>query len=90
MHTLEQQSIDRVREFVRENFLYMRPDFVFGDGDHLLERGIIDSLGVVEVVQFLEQEFGIDVAEEEISEANLGSLRAIARFVASKQSAAVS
>ena len=87
MQITEQDSIARVRHFVRENFLYMRPDFELADSDHLLERGVVDSLGVVEMVQFIEQEFGIDVAEEEISEANLGSLQAIAKFIASKRTA---
>lgn len=90
MQSSQQQSIDRIRAFVQENFLYMRPDFELGDDDRLLERGVVDSLGVVEVVQFVEQEFGIEVAEEEISEANLGSLQAIARFVGTKQTALVS
>ena len=89
MHPEEQQNIERLRAFVQENFLYMRPDFELADSDHLLERGVVDSLGVVEMVQFIEQEFGIDVAEDEISEANLGSLQAIARFIRSKQSTVV-
>jgi acyl carrier protein len=90
MHPSEQQSIERLRAFVFENFLYMRPDFELADDDHLLERGVVDSLGVVEMVQFVEQEFGVEVAEDEISEANLGSLQAIARFISGKQAAVLS
>jgi Acyl carrier protein len=87
MTTSETGIIERVRAFVQENFLYMRPDFELDTDDRLLERGVVDSLGVVEVLAFIEAEFGVCAAEEEISEANLGSLRSIARFVASKQGA---
>ena len=76
------QILERTRTFVRENFLYMRPDFPLGDGDSLLTKGVIDSMGVAELLGFLEGEFGIAVPEEAVTEENLGSLSAIARFVA--------
>lgn len=79
------EILERTRAYITANFLYMRPDFVLGDEDALLAKGVIDSMGVMELIGFLTQEFGITVADEEITEANLGSLQAIARFVASKQ-----
>ena len=85
MPVTEMQVIERVRDFLTENFLYMRPDFVLNEGDSLLETGVIDSMGVLEVLNFLEEEFGVKAADDEVSEANMGSLRAIARFVASKR-----
>jgi len=86
----EQAIIGRVRWFVQENFLYMMPDFVLGDDDRLLERGVVDSMGIAELISFVESEFGVVAAESEISEANFGSLRSISQFVASRQSPAVS
>jgi len=47
----------RVRSYITENFLYMRPDFSIGDEDSLLGNGIIDSMGVIEVITFNQQEF---------------------------------
>ena len=44
-----------------------------------------DSIGVIELVEFLQREFGCAIAEDEITEANLGSLSAIARFVHTKR-----
>jgi acyl carrier protein len=88
MQPSESEIISRVRAFVQENFLYMLPDFVLGDDDRLLERGVVDSMGVAEMVSFIEDEFGISALEEEITEVNFGSLRGIANFVASKQLAA--
>ena len=76
---------ERLRAFLFENFLYMRPDFVLGDDDHLLERGVVDSMGIAELLTFMEDEFGVTVADSDVSEANLGSLRALTNFVAAKQ-----
>ena len=85
MQLPESQIRERVRHFLDENFLYMRPNFVLGDDDRLLERGVVDSMGVAEMVTFIEDEFGIKTSDEDISEANLGSLSAIGRFVSQKR-----
>lgn len=75
----------RVRQYVIENFLYMRPDFPLDDDDRLLGRGVIDSMGVMELTEFLGAEFGIEVADTDITEANLGTLKTIARYVMAKR-----
>ena len=74
----------RIREFLTQNFLYMRPDFVLQDGDRLLEKGVIDSMGVMELVEFLETTYQVTPADSEVTEENFGSVSAIARFVMSK------
>jgi len=79
------EIVDRTRTWVRENFLYMRPDWKFGDDDPLLGSGVIDSIGVIELVEFLQGAFGFKVGDEEIVEQNLGSLNAIGRFVHAKR-----
>ncbi|HEY3279525.1 MAG TPA: acyl carrier protein [Gemmatimonadales bacterium] len=76
------EILERTRAYVRENFLYMRPDFPLGDGDRLLAKGIVDSMGVAELLGFLEAEFGVMVTDEDITEEHLGTLNAIARYVA--------
>ena len=75
---------DRTRAYVRENFLYMRPDWPLDDEAALLGGGVIDSIGVIELVEFLQREFGCSIVEDEHTEANLGSLASIARFVHGK------
>lgn len=72
------------RAYIIENFLYTRRDVRLNDSDSLLGQGIIDSMGVVELVQFLERQFNIEVGDEDITEENLGTLEAIGRYVASK------
>ena len=86
METMPVRDIlERTRDYVRENFLYMRPDLQLGDDDALLAKGVIDSMGVMEMLGFLTSEFGIVVADEEVTEENLRSLNAIARFVDAKR-----
>lgn len=77
--------LSRVRAYVTENFLYMRPDAQLGEDDRLLGNGIVDSMGVVELIEFLGEAFGIEVGDAEITESNLGTLRSIARYVESKR-----
>ena len=80
----ETEIIDRTRDWVRENFLYARPGWPLTDGDTMLGSGVIDSVGVIEMVEFLQQTFGIEIADEEITEENLGCLSAVGRYVYGK------
>ena len=80
----QSEIVDRTRAYVRENFLYMRPDWKLGDEDPLLGSGVIDSIGVIELIEFLQHAFQLAIAEEEITERNLGTLAAIGRFVYQK------
>jgi len=86
VQTSQSEIIMRVRGFVEENFLYMHSNFQLGDDDRLLEKGVIDSMSIVEMIAFIEREFGVNAMEEEISEANFGSLAGIGRFVSEKRS----
>ena len=80
----ETAVLARTRAFVEESFLYMRPRFVLGDDDRLFEKGVIDSMGVLELIGFLETAFGVAITDLDINEANLGTLADIARYVTSR------
>jgi len=80
----EAQVRERVWAYIVENFLYMRPDFKVEPDDSLLRRGVFDSLGVMEVIGFIEETFGVKVAQDEITEAHFDSLNSIARYVLAK------
>lgn len=84
MSQSEPEILAKVRAFIEREFLYMRPDFKLNDGDDLMKAGVVDSMGVLEVMNFLDEEFGVTLNDDEITEANLGSLQAIARFVATR------
>jgi acyl carrier protein len=71
-----------VREFIEENFLYMHPELELGDEDALLDLGVIDSMGFVELVDEVQERYGIHVSDVEITDENFGSVAAVARFVA--------
>jgi acyl carrier protein len=86
MHASESEIIARVRNFIQENFLYMHSGFQLADDDRLLEKGVMDSMSIVEMITFVESEFGIQAMEDEVSEANFGSLSGIARYVSGKRS----
>ena len=86
MHASESEILARVRGFVKENFLYMHTNFELADDDRLIEKGVIDSMSIVELISFIEKEFGVYAQEEEISDANFGSLSGIARFIGEKRS----
>lgn len=75
-----------MRSFLEENFLYMHPGVELKDGDDFLALGIIDSLGFVELVEEVQSRYGVTIEDVEITEENFGSIDAIAKFVASKQS----
>jgi acyl carrier protein len=73
-----------VRGFVVKNFLFGQEDGL-QDEASLLEQGIMDSTGVLELVAFLEKELGVKVEDAELVPENLDSVEAIAAFVARKR-----
>jgi acyl carrier protein len=79
---------EELRNFVTENFLFGQVDATFGDRDSFLEAGIIDSTGVLELTHFLENHFGLAVADEELIPDNLDSINNLVRFIQAKQSKA--
>ncbi len=75
------QILARLRAFIDETFLYMRPDFELGNDDSLMGNGIVDSMGVMEVIAFIDEELGVVVGDADVTEKNLGTLNAIADYV---------
>jgi acyl carrier protein len=75
---------ERVRQFVAENFYVTDPSDL-GDDVSLINSGLVDSTGMLEVISFLETEFGIRVAEQETVPANLETIGRIAAFVERKR-----
>ena len=73
-----------VRRFISESFLFREDLDSIADDASLLEAGVIDSTGVLELVAFLETSFGIEVADDEMLPENLDSIRAISAYVQRK------
>jgi acyl carrier protein len=75
---------EQVRTFVTTNFYVADPSSL-NDTASLLDRGVIDSTGVLEVIFFIEETFGITVEDSEMLPDNLDSIERISNFVARKK-----
>lgn len=75
---------ERVRSFITENF-YIADKAALSDDASLLDKGIIDSTGVLEVVAFIEGAFGIQVDDAEILPENLDTIGSIVGYVERKR-----
>ena len=75
-----------LRAYIEENFLYMHPDVELGDSDDFLAKGVLDSLGFVELVEEVQNRYEVAVDDVEITEDNFGSIEAIAGFVTRRRS----
>jgi acyl carrier protein len=80
------QITERLREFVTTNF-YVPADLELEDTTSFLDRGILDSTGVIELVAFVENQFGISVSDDELVPAHFDSLGALAGFIEKKRGA---
>lgn len=76
---------DIVRSFVLDNLLFGDESRLPAADDSLVGSGIIDSTGILELVEFLEQEFGITIDDSETLPENLDGLDRISAFVQRKQ-----
>ncbi|MBU0621589.1 MAG: acyl carrier protein [Gammaproteobacteria bacterium] len=74
---------DQVRAFITSNF-YVADPATLSDDVSLLDRGIIDSTGVLEVIFFIEETFGIKVEDSEMLPDNLDSIDRISNFITRK------
>lgn len=77
-----------IRDYILNNYLFTDDPSALNSRDSFLERGIIDSTGIMEVIFFLEQEFGVMVEDEEMVPDNLDSVNSLVNFVSRKRAAA--
>ena len=79
-----EDNIARISQWLASTFP-LAAEREIGTHDSLLDSGIIDSMGTLEVVEFLEDQFGIEVSDEEMIADHFDSIDSIAQFVDSKQ-----
>ncbi len=77
----------KIREFILDNFLFSDDQSLLNDTDSFLQKGILDSTGIMELIFFVENEFGIKVEDEEMVPENLDSVTNIVAFVSKKTEA---
>jgi len=74
-----------IRQYILENLLFTEDESALQDEDSFLARGIIDSTGVLEIILFIEETFGIKVNDDEMLPANLDSVDKLVAFIKHKQ-----
>ena len=89
MNKKEIISIDDIKktlkDFIKQNYLYDSEEDLFTDEKSFIEEGIIDSTGILELIEFLEETYGIAVEDTEALPENLGSLNNVCAFVIRKR-----
>jgi acyl carrier protein len=84
----ENEIKQQIKDFVIENFLMGDASSMLKDGESFLETGTIDSTGVLEVVTFLESNFGIKVDDKDLVPENLDSVNNLVKYVLRRKNAA--
>jgi acyl carrier protein len=77
-------TVAQVRAFIFDNFLFDAKEEDLGNDDSFLEQGIIDSTGVLELVEWIEETFDVSVEDEELIPENLDSVNRLAAFIEKK------
>ena len=75
----------KLRGYILDNFLFTEDSKALDNADSFMKKGIIDSTGILEVINFLQDEFGIRVEDEEMVPANLDSVNSIVAFIERKR-----
>lgn len=83
---MKAQVAEQLREFILDSYLFGDAERMPSDSDSLMRTGVLDSTGVLELIEFLEAEFAISVEESETVPANLDSISGLVRYVTSKRS----
>lgn len=78
---------EELRIYILENFLFTDDHSELGDDDSFMEKEIIDSTGILEVIEFIEERCDINVEDEEMLPENLDSVNRVISFVDRKQAA---
>jgi len=76
---------DTIREFIAANILFSENGYPYADTDSFLTLGIIDSMGVLELVMFAEETFSIQINDTEIVPDNFDSVANFAAYVRTKK-----
>ncbi len=78
---MSENAKKQIRQFIVENFLFGDDSQPLPGDLSLVDNDLIDSTGVLELVCFLEERFGLKVADEDITPANLDTIDRIAEFI---------
>ena len=77
-------TVTKIRKFIFDNFLFDADEGDLKNDSSFLDQGIIDSTGELELVEWLEDDFGLTIDDEELIPENLDSVNSLAAFIARK------
>jgi acyl carrier protein len=76
---------EKIRGFILEELSFDGAGTSLADDFPLLERQVVDSLGLFQLVGYLETEFGVEILDEELIPQNFGTIQDIARLIREKE-----
>ena len=76
---------EQLKDYIARNLLFSDNGFKYDDDASFLEEGIVDSIGVLELVAFVDESFGVEVEDHEVTPDNFDSVNKLAAYVHSKQ-----
>ena len=79
------ETVKKLRGYIFDNFLFTEDENALKNDDSFMEKGIIDSTGILEVITFIEEDFGITVKDEELIPENLDSINKLSAFIQRKR-----
>lgn len=75
---------EAIRNFITENFIFDQSQSNFDNAQSFLETGIIDSTGMLELVSFIEEQYGIKMEDSELTPDNLDSVNNVVKYIGRK------
>ena len=82
-----EEARGKIRKYILENFMFTEDETALSNDDSLLEKGIIDSTGMLELIAFIGDEFQITLEDDELIPDNLDSVNRVAAFIQRKKGA---
>lgn len=77
-------TIVKLREFILDNFFFGVETVQYNDDDSLMQKGIVDSTGILELITYVEETYDIAIEDDELVPENLDTLKNLAAFIARK------
>jgi acyl carrier protein len=74
----------KIRNYILENYLFTDDQSALSSEESFLEGGLLDSTGILELIYFVEDEFGVSIEDEEMVPENLDSVKRIVAFIGRK------
>lgn len=82
-----QQVKSTLRNYVLENYLFTDDQHALADDDSFLDKSIVDSTGIMEIIFFIEEEYNLKVTDEEMIPENLDSINNLVAYISKKTQA---